>query len=40
MAALKAMNGVVERATEEDIAEASARADRSGLYICPHTGVA
>ncbi len=40
MAALKAMNGVVEQATEEELAEASARADRTGLYTCPHTGVA
>jgi threonine synthase len=40
MAALRAMNGVVEQATEEELAEASARADRTGLYTCPHTGVA
>jgi threonine synthase len=40
MAALKAMDGVVEQATEEELAEASARADRTGLYTCPHTGVA
>jgi len=40
MAALRATNGVVEEATEEELAEASARADRTGLYTCPHTGVA
>jgi len=40
MAALHAMNGVVEQASEEELAEACARADRTGLYTCPHTGVA
>lgn len=40
MAALRAMNGVVEQATEEELADAAAEADRTGLYACPHTGVA
>jgi threonine synthase len=40
MAALRAMTGVVEQATEEELADAAARADRTGLYCCPHTGVA
>jgi threonine synthase len=40
MAALEAMNGVVEQATEDELADACARADRSGLYADPHTGVA
>ncbi len=40
MAALDAMNGVVEEATEAEIADACARADRTGLYADPHTGVA
>jgi len=40
MAALRAMNGIVEQATEEELADACARADRTGLYTCPHTGVA
>jgi threonine synthase len=40
MAALAAMNGVVEQATEQELADACARADRTGLYTCPHTGVA
>jgi threonine synthase len=38
--ALSAMNGVVEQASEEELAEAAARADRSGMYTCPHTAVA
>lgn len=37
---LKKFQGVVEQATEEELAEASAWADRSGLFNCPHTGVA
>ncbi|HEY1556777.1 MAG TPA: threonine synthase [Kofleriaceae bacterium] len=38
--ALKACDGVVEIATEAELADASARADRGGLFTCPHTGVA
>ncbi len=38
--ALAAMDGTVEEATEEELAEAAARADRTGLYTCPHTAVA
>jgi threonine synthase len=33
-------DGVVEQASEEELANTSAQADRSGLYCCPHTGVA
>lgn len=40
VAALEAMNGVVEQASENELADACARADRAGLYACPHTGVA
>jgi threonine synthase len=40
MAALRAMKGVVEQASEQELADACARADRTGLYTCPHTGVA
>ncbi|MFO0674806.1 MAG: threonine synthase [Polyangiaceae bacterium] len=40
MAALRAMNGVVEEATEDELADAAAFADRTGLYACPHTAVA
>jgi threonine synthase len=38
--ALRAFDGVVEVATEAELADASARADRHGLFTCPHTGVA
>jgi threonine synthase len=37
---LSAYDGIVEQATEQELAEASASADRSGAYTCPHTGVA
>lgn len=40
MAALRALDGIVEQASEEELADACARADRTGLYTCPHTGVA
>jgi threonine synthase len=40
LAALRAMDGVVEQATEDELADSAARADRAGLYACPHTGVA
>jgi len=33
-------NGVVEQASEEEIANTVAQADQTGLYCCPHTGVA
>jgi threonine synthase len=38
--ALRAFDGVVEAVTESELADASARADRNGLFTCPHTGVA
>jgi threonine synthase len=37
---LKACNGVVEQANEDELADVVARADRTGMYNCPHTGVA
>ncbi len=37
---LRRFDGVVEQASEEELAEAAAEADRTGLYNCPHTGVA
>ncbi|MDY6935788.1 MAG: threonine synthase [Spirochaetota bacterium] len=37
---LKYFNGIVEHASEEELANAAAMADRTGLYSCPHTGVA
>jgi len=38
--ALQMFDGIVEQATEAELAHASAMADRTGLYTCPHTGVA
>jgi threonine synthase len=40
MMALQAMNGVVEQASEEELCDAAARADKTGFYVCPHTAVA
>jgi len=37
---LKLFNGVVEEATEDELANAAALADKTGLFNCPHTGVA
>jgi threonine synthase len=37
---LRAFDGVVEQATEDELANAAALADRAGLYSCPQTGVA
>ena len=37
---LRACDGVVEIASEAELADASAHADRDGLFTCPHTGVA
>jgi threonine synthase len=37
---LRAFDGVVEQASEDELAHAAARADRAGLYSCPQTGVA
>lgn len=38
--ALHAFTGIVEQATEDELANAAALADRAGLYACPQTGVA
>jgi threonine synthase len=38
--ALRACDGVVEIASEAELADASARADLDGLFTDPHTGVA
>jgi threonine synthase len=40
ISALQRYGGVVEQASEVELAEACARADRTGLFNCPHTGVA
>ena len=37
---LQHFDGIVEEATEDELANACARADRNGLFTCPHTGVA
>ncbi len=37
---LQAYDGIVEQATETELADAAARADRTGMFNCPHTGVA
>jgi threonine synthase len=37
---LQRYDGIVEQATEEELANAAARADRTGMFNCPHTGVA
>ncbi|MFN2285777.1 MAG: pyridoxal-phosphate dependent enzyme, partial [Anaerolineae bacterium] len=37
---LTSFDGIVEQATEDELADAAARADRTGMYCCPHTGVA
>jgi len=37
---LKEFDGIVEEATEEELADAAARGDRTGMFNCPHTGVA
>ena len=38
--AIEALDGLVEQASEQELADAAARADRSGAFACPHTGVA
>src|SRR5438132_6086150 len=37
---LQRFDGVVEQASEQELADESARADRTGMFNCPHTGVA
>jgi threonine synthase len=37
---LQRYDGVVEHASESELAEAAAAADRTGTFACPHTGVA
>jgi len=38
--AIAETNGIVEQATENELAAASAEADLTGMFTCPHTGVA
>ena len=37
---LRSFDGLVEQASESELAEAAVRADLTGMYACPHTGVA
>jgi threonine synthase len=37
---LKKFHGIVEQASEDELADAAALADRCGMFNCPHTGVA
>ena len=37
---LKRFDGVVEQATEDELSQAAARADHTGMFTDPHTGVA
>lgn len=37
---LQQYDGIVEQASETELADAAARADMNGLFNCPHTGVA
>jgi threonine synthase len=37
---LKKYDCIVEQASESELADAAARADRTGMFNCPHTGVA
>ena len=37
--ALDAMDGIVEQASEQELADAAAEADATGMYTCPHTAV-
>lgn len=38
--ALRETDGIVEEASEEELMDAAARADLTGMFNCPHTGVA
>jgi threonine synthase len=40
VAALRRFDGIVEQADESELANAAAKADRTGMFNCPHTGVA
>lgn len=37
---LREFDGIVEQASEEELANASAQVDKTGTFNCPHTGVA
>jgi len=37
---LRQFDGIVEQASEEELSNAAALADKTGMFACPHTGVA
>jgi threonine synthase len=37
---MRRFDGLVEQASENELADAAARADLTGMFCCPHTGVA
>lgn len=37
---LQETDGIVEQATEEELMDEAAIADQTGMFNCPHTGVA
>lgn len=37
---LRTFNGIVEQSSEDELADAAALADKTGMFTCPHTGVA
>ena len=37
---MQQFDGIVEQASEDELADACGRADLTGMYTCPHTGVA
>ena len=37
---IRQFNGIVEQATEQELADAAALGDTTGMFNCPHTGVA
>lgn len=37
---LKQFSGIVEQVTEQELADAAALGDKTGMFNCPHTGVA
>lgn len=39
LAPAQACDGIVEEATEEELMDAAAEADLTGMFNCPHTGV-
>jgi threonine synthase len=40
IATLQRYDGIVEQASETELSEAAAKGDRTGMFNCPHTGVA